>query len=94
MTEWRLGSNPTNSSSNLRITSFSPLTLQWPAKGYEVYELYGSTNLADWTRVLNPLAPTNFIPGTNLLNLTNSVGIATGFTNGGPWQFFRIQKVP
>jgi len=30
VTEWRLGSNPTNSSSNLRITSFSPLTLQWP----------------------------------------------------------------
>jgi hypothetical protein len=94
ITEWRLGSNPTNSSSNLRITSFSPLALQWPAKGYEVYELYGSTNLIDWIRVMNPLVPTNFIPGTNLLNLTNSIGIATGFTNGAPWQFFRIQKVP
>jgi hypothetical protein len=94
ITEWRLGSNPTNSNSNLRITSFSPLTLQWPAKGYEVYELYGSTNLTNWIRVMNPLVPTNFIPGTNLLNLTNSIGVATGFTNGAPWQFFRVQKVP
>jgi hypothetical protein len=94
VTEWHLGSNPTNQSSNLRITSFQPLTLQWPAKGYEVYELYGSTNLVNWVRVLNPLVPTNFVPGTSLLNVTNSVGVATGFTNGGRYQFFRIQKVP
>ena len=94
ITEWQLGSNPTNKNSNLRITSFSPLKLQFPAKGYEVYELYGSTNLSNWTRVLNPIVPTNFIPGTNLLNITNSIGVATGFTNGSRWQFFRIQKVP
>ncbi len=94
LVEWQLGSNPTNRNSNLRIMSFSPTNIQWQAKGYEVYEVYGSTNLSQWTRVLNPIVPTNFVPGTDLFNLTNSIGVATGFTNGGPRQFFRIQKLP
>jgi hypothetical protein len=80
--EYQLGSNPTNKTSNLMITSFSATNLQWQAKAYEVYELYRSTNLSAWTRAINPLVP------------TNSIGIATAFTNGGPKQFFRIQKVP
>ena len=80
--EYLLGSDPTNSTSNLRITSFGTTNIQWQAKGYEVYELYSSTNLATWTRAMNPIVP------------TNSVGTATSFTNGGPRQFFRVQKVP
>jgi hypothetical protein len=80
--EFLLGSDPTGKPSNLRITFFGTTNVQWQAKGYEVYELYGSTNLVAWTRVINPIVP------------TNSVGPATGFTNGGPRQFFRIQKVP
>jgi hypothetical protein len=80
--EYLLGSDPTNSTSNLRITSFGTTNIQWQAKGYEVYELYCSTNLAAWTRAINPIVP------------TNSVGAATGFTNGGPKQLFRLQRVP
>ncbi|PWU20325.1 MAG: hypothetical protein C5B50_04200 [Verrucomicrobia bacterium] len=93
LTEWWLGSNPTNSTSNLRITSFSPLTLQWPAKGCEVYEIHGSSNLINWVRILNPIIPTNCVPGTNAFNITNSTAITSGITNGGPYHFFRVQKV-
>jgi hypothetical protein len=82
LTEYLLGSSPTNKTSNLRITSFNPTNIQWQAKGYEVYELYSSSNLSTWTRAINPITP------------TNSTGTATSFTNGGPRQFFRIQKVP
>lgn len=80
--EFLLGSDPTNKTSNLRITFFGTTNIQWQAKGYEVYELFSSTNLTAWTRAISPLVP------------TNSVGTATGFTNGGPRQFFRLQKVP
>ena len=80
--EFLLGSNPTDPASNLRITSFGTTNIQWQAKGYEVYELYSSTNLASWTRAINPIVP------------TNSVGAAISFTNGGPTQVFRLQKVP
>jgi hypothetical protein len=93
LTEWRLGSNPTNRHSNLRFTGFSAGMLEWPAKGYEVYQLYGSTDLKHWTAALNPITPTNSIPGTNIFNLTNSLGVATGFTNG-PARFFRLEKLP
>ena len=80
--EFLLGSDPTDRTSNLRITSFGTTNIQWQAKGYEVYELYSSTNLANWSRAINPITP------------TNSVGTATSFTNGGPRQVFRLQKVP
>ena len=80
--EYLFGSNPTNKTSNLRITSFGTSTVQWQAKGYEVYELLSTTNFTQWTRAVSPLVP------------TNSTGTATLFTSGGPRQFFRIQKVP
>ena len=80
--EYLLGSKPTVAASNLRITAFGTTNLQWQAKSYEVYELLSSTNFTAWKRALNPQVP------------TNSTGTATGFTNGGPRQFFRIVKVP
>ena len=80
--EYLLGSDPTDRNSNLRITSIGTTNIQWQAKGYEVYELYSSTNLAVWNRAVNPIVP------------TNSAGTATGFTNGGANQVFRVQKVP
>jgi hypothetical protein len=80
--EYLLGSVPTNSASNLRVTSFETTNIQWQAKDYEVYELYSSTNPTIWTRAVNPIVP------------TNSVGTAASFTNGGPRQMFRVQKVP
>src|ERR1700722_8669171 len=79
--EWRLGSDPTDKNSNLKITSFGTNNLQWQAKPYELYDLYSSTNLTNWTLAINPLTP------------TNNPGVATNFSNGGPKQFFRVSKV-
>lgn len=92
ITEFRLGSNPADKNSNLRLLT-SPTNLQWLAKGYEVYELSSSTNLHDWARWGNPITPTNFVPGTDIFNLTNSIGIVTNVANGGPLRFFRLFKV-
>ncbi len=94
LTEWWLGSDPTDAKSNLRITSLSPLNIQWQAKGYEVYEVQSSTDLVNWTQALNPIVPTNVVPGTNIFNLTNAVGVAAGITNGVARQFFRVVKLP
>jgi hypothetical protein len=94
LTEWWLGSSPADPNSNLRITSFSPTNIQWQAKGYEVYELQSSADLINWTRAINPIVPTNVVPGTNIFNLTNAIGMATGFTNGGAGSFFRVVKLP
>ena len=41
VTEWLLGSVPTNKNSNLRITSISATNLQFDAKPYELYEFNG-----------------------------------------------------
>jgi Matrixin len=79
--EFLLGSDPTDPASNLRITSFDGTNLQWQTKGYELYELFGSTNFTNWSLALNPLVP------------TASTGIATNLTNNGPRQFFRMSKV-
>jgi len=92
--EWLLGSNPADASSNLRITNFSATNIQWQAKGYEVYEIVTSTNFTNWTLARSPVVPTNFVPGTDIFNLTNSVGKAGSFTSAGPKQFFRVRRVP
>jgi hypothetical protein len=80
--EFLNGSDPTVKTSNLHITSFSLTNIQWQAKPYEVYEVHGSTNLSNWVRVINPVVP------------TNTIASATGFTNGGVKQYFRVLRVP
>lgn len=80
--EFLNGSDPTSKTSNLHITFFSLTNIQWQAKPYEVYELHGSSNLINWTRVINPIAP------------TNTIGSATGFSNGSAVQYFRVLRVP
>jgi hypothetical protein len=80
--EYLLGSNPTDNTSNLRMGFLGMTNIQWPAKGYEVYELHSSTQPGAWSLAINPMVP------------TNSVGTATSFTNGGSKQFFRLQRVP
>ena len=82
LTEWLLGSTPTNKTSNLRITFFSKTNLQFQAKPYEVYEIYSSSNLTSWTRAMNPIVP------------TNTIAVVTNFPNAAPNQFFRVLKVP
>jgi hypothetical protein len=80
--EYLFGSSPADRASNLRITAFGLSTLQWQAKGYEVYELKSSSDFITWTRAISPMVP------------TGSTGSVSFFANGGPRQFFRVQKVP
>lgn len=93
--EYQAGSDPTDALSGQRIISASAGTLQFQAKAYELYEVLGSTNLTDWTRVGLPVVPTN----APIEVLTNSIGtniIATvsNLPTAGPRMFFRILKVP
>jgi hypothetical protein len=81
ITEFLIGSDPTVKTSNLRITSFASGTVQWQAKPYEIYEIYGSTNLVNWSRVGNPVTPTT-------TNGAASVSITS------PKEFYRVEKVP
>jgi hypothetical protein len=81
--EYWLGSNPTNQSSNLRMDSIEADSFQWKAKPWELYEVLSSPNLQTWTRVLNPVLP------------TNSPAVVTGLTHLGPGpRFFRVVKMP
>ena len=97
LSEYRAGMNPTNSSSAQCIISLNNGTLQFQAKAYELYEILGSTNLANtnWTRVGNPIVPTNapLVIRTNLL-ATNIIAVVSNLPAINPPMFFRVLKVP
>jgi hypothetical protein len=97
LNEYRTGMNPKDTNSTQRITLFSPGTLQFQAKAYELYEILGSTNLAttNWTRVGNPVVPTNapLVIRTNLL-ATNIIAVVSNLPATNALMFFRILKVP
>lgn len=65
-----------------KSTGKRTVAAQSQAKGYEVYELYSSSNLVNRQLAQNPL------------KRTSTTGVATNFANGGPTQFFRVTKVP
>jgi hypothetical protein len=80
--EYILGTDPTNAGSNLRITSFGLTQLEFQAKPYELYEMYGSADLVNWVRVINPVLP------------TSAPGSASGYTDVPmAQQFLRVLKV-
>jgi hypothetical protein len=93
--EFIAGTNPTNAASGQRITSFDGQTLQWQAKACELYELLGTTNLSTWTRVGNPMLPTDapleIRTGQPDATITASV---SNLTINSTRRFYRIQKVP
>jgi hypothetical protein len=93
VTEFWMGSNPTNRNSNLRVSFVGGTNLQWQAKGYELYEIQSSTNLVNWKLARSSIIPTNFGSGTDLFNLTNSVGNAAVVPNGAK-QYYRVYRVP
>jgi hypothetical protein len=90
--EFLLGSNPTNKSSNLRFTSLAASNVVWQAKGYELYQLYSSSNLTTWAPAGNPVLATNFV-GTNFVSGYPTMQVFN-YTNGAPRQFYRVLKVP
>jgi hypothetical protein len=78
--EYRLGSDPVDRNSNLRLATVPPNMLQWPAKPYELYEVYGSTDLKTWSRAMTPVVPTN---GTAAVVMPEGMGA----------RFFKVEKV-
>ena len=94
LTEYITAGNPTNALSAQRISVVAPGTIQWQAKAYELYEILGSTNLTDWSRVGVPIVPTNapIEVRTNALG-TNIIATVTNLPVS-EYQFYRVLKVP
>jgi len=81
LTEFRLGTNPTDANSALKITGFSSTNLQFIAKPYEVYEIQTSQDFSSWIVATNPVMPI-------VTNASYSLN-----PSGSP-RFFRVFKVP
>jgi hypothetical protein len=81
--EYLLGSDPTNANSNLRVLSLADNALTFESRPYENYEMFGSTNLNQWTRLPASALPT----GTNAI-FTNF------FPHGAQRMFYRVGRVP
>ena len=81
--EYRAGMDPKSASSAQRIVLFDAQKIEWQARAYELYELQGSADFINWTRIGNPVLP------------TTPTGTTTGFFNSVlPEQFFRVLRVP
>ena len=80
--EFRLDTDPKNAASALRITSRSLTNLVWTARPYDLYEVQGSTNLVNWTRLGTPVLPT-----------TTNGSLALPATSAAR-QFLRVLRVP
>jgi hypothetical protein len=88
--EWIAGTDPTDASSLLRISSLkissTNCTVTWPAVTNRAYNLQRSTNLTAGTGFLNIQSNLRAF-ATNVLTATDSIG-----TNKGPF-FYRLQAV-
>jgi hypothetical protein len=81
--EYLLGSNPTDSKSNLRILTLQTNSLAFQARPYENYELFASTNLTNWVRL-----PIGALPTTTNGTFTNL------FATNAVKTFYRVGRVP
>lgn len=91
--EYRMGTNPKDASSALRINTFTGNTLQFPAQAYELYEIIGSTNLANWSYV-TAITPTSTLALRTSLPQTNILVTVSNLPNSAPNMFYRVRKVP
>ncbi len=80
--EFRIGTNPTNAVSALRITNRSLTNLQWAARPYDLYEVQATTNFTNWFRLGNPVLPT-----------TTNGSLSLPATTGDR-RFLRVLRVP
>ena len=80
--EFRLGTNPTNAVSALRIASGGGTNVHWLARPYDLYEVQATTNFTTWSRLGSPVLPTT----------TN--GSLSLPTPAGDRRFLRVLRVP
>lgn len=91
--EYRMGTNPKDANSALRINTFTGSTIQFPAQAYELYEIMGSTNLTDWSFVTS-VTPTNSLALRTILPQTNILVTVSNLSTTAPKIFYRVRKVP
>ena len=70
--EFRIGTDPTNALSALRITSRSVSNLQWTARPYDLYEVQATTNFVNWFRLGSPVLSTTTTGSLSLPPTTES----------------------
>lgn len=80
--EWIAGTDPTVANSNLQITGFDGMTLEFAARPYDLYEVLGSTDLKTWSLTGNPVLPTT---------TTGALGSLAQPTGA---RFFQVRRVP
>jgi hypothetical protein len=80
--EFLAGTDPTMAGSVLRLSLTGGTNLTFTAQPHDLYELQGTTNLTTWTRVANPMQP------------TNSALAVTLPAAGQTIRFFRVERVP
>ncbi len=84
LTEFRIGTNPIDATSRLKVLAFDAASLQWSATPYLLYTIESSTDLTTWTRFGNPVLPT-----TNT-GLSSSTFIPAAIAR----KFYRVQFSP
>ncbi len=91
--EYRMGTNPKDINSALRINSYNGNSLQFPAQAYELYEILSSTNLVNWTYV-TAITPTSAPALRTTLPQTNILATVSNLPMSASKMFYRVQKVP
>jgi hypothetical protein len=82
LTEWQIGSDPTDPASNLRIISVSRTNLQFQARSHDAYEVLRSTNLVQWVPLPGVIAADD-----------ETVNVPLHPANA-PREFFRVRRIP
>ncbi|NQU11894.1 hypothetical protein HQ590_13955 [bacterium] len=77
------GSDPTDANSALHPLYFDGTALGWQARPYGLYEIYESTDLVNWTSLLNPVIPT-----------TSTGRVERASSTVTPTLFLRVRQVP
>lgn len=81
--EFRSGTDPTRADSVLKFTGGAQGRVEFNAQPFDAYEIQGTTDFTNWSRVANPA-----VPETTNAVVTNFFGLA------GDRHFFRVLRVP
>ncbi len=90
--EYRLGTNPKDSQSLLRVSELFNGQITFPAQAYELYEIQSSSNLIDW-ELVRPIVPTSTATSRLRLPQTNIIVTVTNLSMISDKAFYRVQKI-